>query len=158
MIRIRNPYTSREGYNCFGCSPANPQGLRMDFIKEGDKVISYWQPTEPFQGWNNVLHGGIQATLIDEIGNWFASLKADTSGVTTNLNIKYRKAVFMDQGPVKLEASFQEMHGRIMVVSVNLYSSAGVLCTEAKASYYMVDVKTARDQFMYPGLDAFMEG
>ncbi|MHC1707204.1 MAG: PaaI family thioesterase [Bacteroidales bacterium] len=157
MGHIKNPYTAREGYNCFGCCPTNPQGLQMEFQQQGDKVISYWLPNDAFQGWNNVLHGGIQATLMDEIGSWFAIVTGKTSGVTTNLNVKYRKPVPMNQGPIKLEASLKEMHARIMTVQVKLFDPSGKLCSEALASYYMFDPEKARDQYMFPGIEAFYE-
>lgn len=129
----------------------------MEFQKIGDLIVSYWTPKDAFQGWTNILHGGIQATLMDEIGSWFAIVTAQTSGVTTHLNVKYRKAVAMDKGPIKLEASLHEFHGRIMVVQVKLYDGAGTLCSEAQASYYMMDPDKARDQFEFPGINAFLE-
>lgn len=158
MTHIHNPYTEREGYNCFGCCPTNPQGLQMEFQMEGDEMVSYWQPVEAFQGWNNVLHGGIQATLMDEIGSWFAIVSGKTSGVTIHLNVKYRKPVPTDKGAIKLVAGLKEMHGKIMEVYVKLFDPAGVLCSEALASYFMFDARTAREKFMYPGVEAFIKG
>ena len=28
-----------EGYNCFGCSPDNEAGVRMEFYEDGDEVV-----------------------------------------------------------------------------------------------------------------------
>ena len=70
MKKISNGYVSLKDYNCFGCSPNNGNGLRLHFYSEGDFVISKWTPTHDFEGYHNVLHGGIQATLLDEIANW----------------------------------------------------------------------------------------
>jgi len=55
----------------------------MQFFDEGDSVISTWEPTGNFQGWHNVLHGGIQATLMDEIASWVVFTKLGTTGVTS---------------------------------------------------------------------------
>ena len=42
MKKIINPWKDREGYNCFGCSPDNEAGVRMEFYEDGDEVVSIW--------------------------------------------------------------------------------------------------------------------
>ena len=78
MQKIINPWLHKEGYNCFGCAPENPIGLHMHFYEEGDKIVSFWQPQEQFQGWVGTLHGGIISTLIDETAGWAVSRKLQT--------------------------------------------------------------------------------
>lgn len=68
--KMYNAYADLEGYNCFGCSPTNPYGLKCKFVDEGEYVTCHWMPSENYQGFFHVLHGGIQATLIDEIASW----------------------------------------------------------------------------------------
>ena len=65
--KIINPWEGMEGYFCFGCAPNNESGLKMEFYEDGDEIVSKWVPEARFQGWLNTLHGGIQATLLDEI-------------------------------------------------------------------------------------------
>ena len=67
MEHLKNPYVGLEGYNCFGCAPHNPIGLHMEFYEDGDDVVVKWQPHDNVQGWVDTLHGGVQATLADEI-------------------------------------------------------------------------------------------
>ena len=50
MQKINNPWAGIEGYNCFGCSPDNPLGLRMSFAEDGDYIVSVWEPSGTFQG------------------------------------------------------------------------------------------------------------
>ena len=100
MKKIINPWHGLEdqGYNCFGCAPSNPYGLKMEFYEDGDDVVSYWHPSDNFQGWLHTLHGGIQSTIIDEIAMWVIARKLQTSGMTTNLNVKFRKPVPTGEG------------------------------------------------------------
>ena len=95
MKKIKNPWVhlADKGYNCFACAPSNPYGLKMEFYEDGDDIVSLWNPHKNYQGWMNTLHGGIQATLLDEIGGWIIARKFQTSGMTTNLNVKYKKPV-----------------------------------------------------------------
>ncbi len=153
---LRNPYAGREGYNCFGCSPHNHIGLRMKFEKEGDTITSLWDPSPDYQGWKDILHGGIQATLMDEIASWFLSVIVGKGGVTSRLDIRYRKPVPVRSGAIKLVARLEEMKRSIAVIHVSLFSSDGELCTEGLISYFSFPDERAESQLDYPGPDAFL--
>ena len=68
--KLYNAYEQHEGYNCFGCASGNEHGLRCEFYEEGEYITCHWMPRPEFQGFFHVLHGGIQATLMDEIACW----------------------------------------------------------------------------------------
>ena len=76
--KLYNAYEQHEGYNCFGCASGNEHGLRCEFYEEGEYITCHWMPRPEFQGFFHVLHGGIQATLMDEIACWnvFAKVKS----------------------------------------------------------------------------------
>ena len=95
MKKIINPWIrlENEGYNCFGCAPHNPYGLKMEFYEDGDDIVSFWTPTDNYQGWLHTLHGGIQSLLIDEIAGWLVARKLQTSGMTTHLYVKFKKSI-----------------------------------------------------------------
>ena len=90
---IINPWKEVEGYDCFGCSPDNPLGLHMEFQEEGEDIVCHWHPGTHFQGWVHTMHGGILSTLCDETAGWVVFRKLQTSGVTTELNVRYKKPV-----------------------------------------------------------------
>ena len=75
MKKLINPNSDLESDNCFACSPHNEIGLQMEFYEEDQKIISLWQPKRDYEGFQNILHGGIQATLIDEIAAWSVFIK-----------------------------------------------------------------------------------
>ena len=102
--KMYNAYADLEGYNCFGCSPTNPYGLKCKFVDEGEYITCHWVPSENYQGFFHVLHGGIQATLIDEIASWAIFSHEKTAGVTTEMQVKYRRPVRTDQGEIWLRA------------------------------------------------------
>ncbi|MBQ5606378.1 MAG: PaaI family thioesterase, partial [Prevotella sp.] len=70
MRKIKNPWVGKEGYNCFGCSPNNPLGVKMEFYEDGKEIVSFWRPQADYQGWIDTMHGGILSTLIDEAAGW----------------------------------------------------------------------------------------
>ena len=97
MKKIINPWIGIDGYYCFGCCPTNDAGIKMEFYEDGDEVVSFWQANEHYQSYLNTLHGGIQATLIDEIAGWVVFHKLQTIGVTNRLNVVYKKALHILQ-------------------------------------------------------------
>ncbi|HYX41246.1 MAG TPA: PaaI family thioesterase [Pyrinomonadaceae bacterium] len=58
---------------CFGCGPANPQGLRIRSFVRGDEVVAEWQPQTYQEAFPGMLSGGIIGTLLDCHSNWTAA-------------------------------------------------------------------------------------
>lgn len=157
MKKIRNPYSDIEGYNCFGCSPGNIQGLQMRFEEHGEIVKCIWSPKAQFQGYHNVLHGGIQATLMDEIASWCVQIKLKTAGVTSNMNVRYKNPVYMDEGDITLEARITGKRRNLADVEVKLFSASGKLCSLSLISYFTFGEKVSKEKFYYPDFDSFYE-
>lgn len=157
MIRLKNPYALMEGYNCFGCSPANPLGLQMEFFADGDEVVCNWEPGENFVGFHDILHGGIQATMIDEIASWVVLAMMDTSGVTYRLNTRFREPVRISKGKITLRARLLEQRRSIATIEVELLDGEGKLCTEGRADYFTFPRERAVREFHYPGKQAFYQ-
>jgi len=63
--RIEIPKPS--GYNCFACGTANPIGLHLNFFRSGDYVCSEITLDRYHGGWENIAHGGIISTILDEV-------------------------------------------------------------------------------------------
>src|SRR5271166_6687128 len=61
------PFAHTAQNKCFGCGPANPGGLHLEFLLAHDgSVVCLATITENFEGPAGYLHGGIIATLLDE--------------------------------------------------------------------------------------------
>ncbi len=62
------------GNSCFGCGPANPQGLRIRSFEGEDGLVAEWQAKAHHEAFEGVLNGGIIGTLLDCHSNWAATL------------------------------------------------------------------------------------
>jgi len=155
MKELHNPYVTMEGYNCFGCCPKNLAGLRMEFKEDGEDIVSFWDPDKRFEGWKNVLHGGIQATLMDEIASWVVFVKLGTGGVTYKLSTKYRRPVRIDKGRLCLRAALVEVRKSIAEITVRLYDGTDQLCSEGTLEYFVLPEDKAKEEMHYPGREAF---
>ena len=156
MKKLNNPFVEIENYQCFGCSPDNKNGLRLNFHEDGEYIRAEWNPEEHFQGWIDVLHGGIQATLLDEIAGWVVFVKLKTSGVTSRMNIRLRKAVYVNKGPLKLSAKLIELKRNIAFIETKLFDNEGQLCAEGEIQYFAHDEKTAKEKMQYPDHEKFI--
>ncbi len=157
MKKIQNPYakSGRDTYQCFGCSPNNPIGLQLEFWNEGDQVVARWLPRKLLEGFLDVLHGGIQATLLDEIASWAVQTKCKTVGVTSSMEITYRRPVLISDGEISLRATIREAGTRMAIVETELLGNDGKLCASAVVKYFLFNPEKAASEYFYPGADAF---
>ena len=155
MKKLKNPFSELSTYKCFGCSPHNNHGLRMEFYEDGDEVVSTWDPEHHFQGYINVLHGGVQSTLMDEIASWVVFVKLKTGGVTSRLTSRFRKPVMVNEGPISLRAKLVEQRRNIAEIEVKLFNSEGVLCAESVAEYFVLSKEKAQEAMNFPAPDSF---
>ena len=145
MKKIKNPWLHKEGYNCFGCAPENPFGLRMEFFEDGDDIVSYWKPSANYQGWINTLHGGVISTLIDETAGWVIFRKLQTCGVTSKLEVKYKKPLMTTDGTITLRGHISRQMRNIVTIHVTVENGNGELCDEADAVYYTFGADKAKE-------------
>ena len=102
---------------CFGCSQSNDSGLQLTFMRRGDTIVSEYTIEERFHGAPAVAHGGIIATIFDEVSCAVLFFLRDTPVVTGELSIRYEAPCPVDR-PVTFQAEVNdESHERYAVVS-----------------------------------------
>ncbi len=157
MKKVENPYAGRKDHFCFGCAPDNDAGLQLEFYESENEVICKWLPKQQHQGFKNVLHGGIQSTLMDEIAAWYVFVKLKTAGVTSKLEVKYKRPVLMDRGEITLKARLNKMIRNVAEINVELYDAVDTLCAEGKVYYFTFDKEKARKKLDYPEHEEFFK-
>ncbi len=157
MRDIVNPFidAKAEDYHCFGCSPNNLHGLNLRFKEEDEVLYCDLTPNHFLEGYKDVMHGGIQATVHDEIAAWFVYAVCGTSGVTASIHITYRKPALMNQGLLKLKCSLKEQNRRFAILHTELTSTDGTLLSEAEVKYFIFPPEMAKTKYHYPGKEAF---
>ena len=157
MKKIINPYKSTENGKCFGCSPDNEQGLQMQFFEQDEYIISEWDPKSHLSGFKNILHGGIQTTILDEIACWVVFVKCQTAGVTTALNAKFKNSAFTDKGKLTVRAKLISQERKFANIHAEIIGADGKVCSEAEVQYMIFPQALAIKKFEYPGIEAFYE-
>ena len=153
MKKIKNPFVHLDGYNCFGCAPDNPIGMKLTFAEEGDNIVSHWDAAPAYQGWLNTLHGGIQSVLLDEICGWAVMRKLQTAGVTSKMETRYLRPVKTDGRAVELRAHIESQRRNIVEVCATLTDADGHLCKEARCTYFTFPPEKARRDMHFCGCE-----
>jgi len=154
--KLNNPFTELKDYKCFCCSPDNPIGLQLEFKEEGDLIVAEWEPKEMLQGWFNVLHGGIQSTLMDEIASWVVFVKLKTSGVTSRMDVRLKKTVYTNKGKLRITAKLNKMQRNIAIIDTAIYDNDNTLCAEGEIQYFTYPEEIAKKKLWYPGHEKFI--
>ncbi len=93
MDEILESIPKLEGYNCFACGTENPIGLNLSFYRQGEYICSDISLQKDYEGWENMAHGGIVSTLLDEVMSWTVIYFRRIFFVTRRMKIKYIKPV-----------------------------------------------------------------
>jgi len=147
---IKNPFVGIPGYSCFGCAPGNERGLRMKFAEDGEEIVCSWTPEPQFAGYGSILHGGIQASLHDEIASWVVFVKLKTAGFTERLEMNYRNPVKIDSGVLTLRSKLEKMEGNKAFIRTSLFDGKGKLGSESFAVYFTLPQYIARRRLSFP--------
>jgi len=91
---------------CFVCGKRNGDGLQLDFELVGESGIrTEFTPPKRYQGWKDIVHGGIIATILDEVMVNAAYLRKIVA-VSAKLEIKLRRPAAVGERLI--------FHGRIV--------------------------------------------
>jgi acyl-coenzyme A thioesterase PaaI-like protein len=129
---------------CWGCGPANAEGLRIRSFARGDEVIAEWTPEPKYEAFPGVLNGGIIGTLLDCHCNWTAAwhLMKKTGQdrppctVTADYAIKLLRPT-PTKNPVLLSAHVVESSENRATVEGTL-SGDGKICATCRGTFVAV--------------------
>jgi acyl-coenzyme A thioesterase PaaI-like protein len=122
----------------------------MSFAEDGEEIVSVWSPEAHFAGYGGILHGGIQATLHDEIASWVVFAKLRTAGFTERLEMDYRNPVRIATGDLTLRARLERMEGNKAFIRTRLFDGEGKLGSESLAVYFTLPQHIARKRMAFP--------
>ena len=116
---------------CFACGLENPNGLRLTFHREEDHYVTTFVADEMFQGYQGVVHGGIIATLLDEIMARYV-WELDGPSATAKLTIVYRQPAPVGQ-PIVVRGWIcaRRRGGRVVETAATASLADGTLLAEA---------------------------
>jgi beta-phosphoglucomutase family hydrolase len=100
---------------CFACSQENPIGLRLKPFQDGEKVTAEFTAGKFHQGWDNVIHGGILYTLLDEVTAYAMLCHGIDLGVTAKSEIRFKQVAPINE-PIKASAWVTKLTKRLVEI------------------------------------------
>lgn len=120
-------------HNCFACGGTNPIGMRLH-IELGEGIArTAWTVGEDYVGWSDKAHGGIIATLLDEVMAWAPS-SFDSWAVTAEMTVRFRSPASPGEELVA-EGRVMERRRRIYQVHGEVRAADGRLVAEGSGRY-----------------------
>jgi len=117
-VRIGGSRIVLEPHNCFACGSLNVHGLHLDLHAADGTCWTELVLDRRFEGWEDIAHGGIVCTILDEVMAW-ALVESDNWGVTARMQVDFKR-------PVPIGRAIRG-EGRIVDVRRRLVRAQGVL-------------------------------
>lgn len=130
---------------CFGCGGANTRGMRLVFDRDDarQRISGRFRIGPEYQGGTGFLHGGIIATILDEVMskvNQFSDVRA----VTAELTVEYLKPIRVEE-EILVEGFSTRRDGRQLYHEGEIRNAAGTLLARGRGRFVVVDMDRYRN-------------
>ena len=123
---------------CFVCGPANPIGLKLDFLLDGEHCRGEFTSRAEHAGFDGVTHGGIVFSVLDDaMANWFFLQGA--RGYTAKAEIRFRAPMAVG-ATAAIDCAVVKRKGRLVQLEARATDKhSGTLLAESSASFMLED-------------------
>ncbi|MFC1926620.1 PaaI family thioesterase [Chloroflexota bacterium] len=121
---------------CFACGKDNPVGLKLKFHQGKDEATSEFTVGKEYQGWGNIVHGGILCTILDEAIAYthFPDIKA----VSVETTVRFRHPAPCGV-PMAVHARLTKKTKRLLTATATITLKDGTVIAECTGQSYVVN-------------------
>jgi uncharacterized protein (TIGR00369 family) len=141
--KVLQEIPNSENQTCFGCGSNNLQGLKMKFSTDGERVYSFMRVPETMTGWDQAVHGGILATMLDEIMGWSVIYLLKKIGMTKSITVEFNKAVYAGERLTIVGGIQEKQSERDALMQGVIFNEKDTLCVEATGRFTCMRPKAA---------------
>ena len=123
--------------HCFICGEKNPNGLNLTFSFREGKVVTEFILHKTYQGYKDIVHGGIISTLLDEAMVKVALLQG-VPVVTAEITVRFKNPLMVGEKAL-VEAHIIETNRKIIDTSATIKKLDGTLIAEGYAKLLRQD-------------------
>ena len=121
-------------HHCFACGELNEHGLHMALHAQDGRCWSDLTLDARFQGWDEIAHGGILATVLDEVMAW-TLVTNDAWSVTAKLTVAFHRPVPIGR-PIRAEGWIVETRRRVSRTAASITDAGtGEVLASAEGMY-----------------------
>jgi uncharacterized protein (TIGR00369 family) len=144
-------------HRCFACGTLNAEGMGLTIHVEPRRAWTDLTVEPRFQGWDGIAHGGILATILDEVMAW--SLVADDHwGLTARMEVQFRRPVEIGR-PLHAEGWVRRSRRRLVDTEARIVElESGQVLATSTGVYAAVDEARKRELQARYGWEAAISG
>jgi acyl-coenzyme A thioesterase PaaI-like protein len=141
---VTTPTIDERASHCFGCGPANPQGLHLVFSTDtthpgAPVATAHIQLDRLHEGPPGHIHGGIVATLLDEAMSKL-NRPLNVLAMTRHMEVDYLRPTPLYK-PLILTSRHLSREGRKLFHQAEIQNPDGSVLARAKGLFIVVDEK-----------------
>src|SRR5512143_966533 len=111
--------------SCFVCGEANPAGLKLRFETDGRIVQTRFQPRPEHVGFRQTVHGGLIATLLDEIMVWACAVQTRQFAYCAELSVRFLSPLRPGEPVLAVAELVADRRGRLFEAKAELRTNGG---------------------------------
>ena len=120
---------------CFVCGESNPIGLNLRFETDGKVVQARFVPKPEHSGFKAVVHGGLIATLLDEVMVWACAVATKRFAYCAELNVRFLRPIKPGETVLAFGELAANRKNKIFETKGELRNEAGALFAQGTGKY-----------------------
>jgi len=126
---------------CFGCGKENPIGAKLKFYEDSENSIqTTFTAPETWGGWGEIIHGGLQTVLLDEISAWTAISLLSIYGLTVKAEIEFFHPVYVNEKLI-IKGKIETVKGKDILISSSIMTEDGMICTKGLFTFRTIQIE-----------------
>jgi uncharacterized protein (TIGR00369 family) len=121
--------------SCFVCGSQNRSGLNLRFFTDGQIVEARFSPRPDHNGFVGVVHGGIIATILDEVMVWACAVRQKRFCFSAEMTVRYLRPVQVGVQITARGELLENKRDRIYLAKGELLSASGEVLASSLAKY-----------------------
>lgn len=121
--------------SCFVCGESNATGLNLRFTVDETGVHSVFKPGAEHIGFSRTIHGGILATVLDEVMAWACIAQARQLSYCAEMNTRFLNVVRPGEVVLALGKVTENKRGRLFLTEAQLSLPDGTVLVTATGKY-----------------------
>ncbi|MFZ2445571.1 MAG: PaaI family thioesterase [Syntrophobacteraceae bacterium] len=120
----------------------------MRFHTDGKALFSWLTLSSHLSGWQNLVHGGVITTMLDEVMGWSAIYLLKRLVLTKSITVDFLKPVYIEN-EIRVEGRVSAVKNeREAVMEGLLFDTEGQLCSRARGLFALFPPAMAKKMGM----------
>src|SRR5689334_6275406 len=122
--------------NCLVCGRSNPHGLHLSLhVNPSDGLVTTtFTPTRDHIGFEGIIHGGLLATVLDEVMVWAATWQIKRFCVCGEMAVRFRESAVVNE-PLIVTAKVDQARTKLVLTSGQVQRPDGKILATAGGKY-----------------------